>query len=206
MKLLDNIAIKGLIIAQKNGLVNLPEKKEIPFCEEIIEDFLNRLIEDLFDFATITQYINNETLFSRAAVYSYGKGAEFALSHLYNSPLERIGYKFDNCMESKISDNFPPNILLEINKHIPVIKEMFQEMFQETKGSQEKYILAGITFGNCVFKMLSGVFFIGKKVGLSCEIENNGSMDFNYNDVNVNWDYDTYDNKYKEDDINDFYK
>lgn len=201
MDLLESITIKGLIIAKENGLLDLPEKKEIPFDEEIIKDFINRVIDDLFEFATLEQYINNETLFERAAVYVFGKGLELSLSHLCGSPLERIGYDFDDCMQSKISDTLPPNILNDVNKFIPVIKKMFHAMFQETRGSQEKFIEAGITFGNCVFKMLSGIFFAGRKVGLSFELDKNVSIDFSGNTLDSPYDYDTYDSKYKEADF-----
>lgn len=201
MDLLENIMIKGLAIAKENGILDLPEKKEIPFDEEIIEGFINRVIDDLFEFATLEQYINNETLFERAAVYVYGKGVVFALSHLCNSPLERIGYNFDDCMQSKISEILPQSVSNDVNKFIPVIQKMFHTMFQETKGSQEKFIVARITFGNCIFKMLSGVFFAGRRVGLSFEIDGNVSLDFSDNTLDSPYDYDTYDSKYKEADF-----
>ncbi|GAA4026370.1 hypothetical protein GCM10022386_07220 [Flavobacterium cheonhonense] len=198
MNLLDTIAIKGLTVAKENGLLDLPEKKEIPFDEEIIEDFLNRVIDDLFEFATLEQYVSNETLFARATVYVYGKGVEFALSHICNTPLERISYNFDDCMQSKIPDSLPHSILNDVNTFIPVVKEMYRVMFQETKGSQEKFIVAGITFRNCIFKILSGVFFAGRKVGLSIVIDENNAIQNSNTNSDSKYDYDTYDSRYKE--------
>lgn len=198
MNLLDTIAIKGLTVAKENGLLDLQEKKAIPFDEEIIEDFLDRVIDDLFEFATLEQYINNETLFERAAVYVYGKGVEFALLHLCNSPLERISYSFDDCMQSKLPDSLPHSILNVTNKFKPVVKEMYRVMFQETKGSQEKFIVAGITFGNCIFKILSGVFFAGRKVGLSVVIDENNAIQLSNTNSDSKYNYDTYDSRYKE--------
>lgn len=201
MDSLTLISIKGLAIAKENGLLDLPEKKEIPFDEEIVEDFLDRVIDDLFEFATLEQYINNETLFARASIYVYGKGVEFALSHLCNSPLERISYNFDDCMQSKIPDSLPPSILNDTNKFIPVVKEMYRVMFQEIKGSQEKFIVAGITFENCIFKILSGVFLTGRKLGLSHVIDENNAIKLGDNNSDSKYDYDTYDSRYKENDF-----
>jgi hypothetical protein len=43
-------------------------------------------------------------------MYNYGKGAEFAFSHLLNNPIERIGYNFDECMTGSISELLPTEI------------------------------------------------------------------------------------------------
>jgi hypothetical protein len=71
-------------------------------------------------------------------------------------------------------------------------------MFQETKGSQEKFIVAGITFRNCIFKILSGVFFAGRKVGLSIVIDENNAIQNSNTNSDSKYDYDTYDSRYKE--------
>ena len=198
MEILDKITLKGLLIAQKHGLVELPEKKAIPFCEEIIEDFIRCQIEDLFEFQTLEQFINTENLFSRAALYTYGKAAEFALSHYVGEPLERIGYNFDDCMNSTVSTNIPATILNQINQYSEQILEMYREMYSQTRVSQELLIKEGISFHDCLFKILSGVFFIGKKVVLSLEIDQNESIDFTNNAIDVKYDYDTYKEIYKE--------
>ena len=196
MEILDKITVKGLLIAQKHGLVELPENKVIPFCEEIIEDFIRRQIADLTEFQSLEQFINTENLFSRAALYTYGKGAELALSHYVSKPLERIGYNFHDCMKSTISANIPTVIINQLNQYSLPILEMYSSMYNETRVNQELFINAGISFNDCLFKILNAVFFMGKKVVLSLEMNEIQSMDLTNNTLDVPYDYDSYSENY----------
>lgn len=198
MEIVDKITAKGLLIAQKHGLAALPEKNAIPLCEAIIDDFIRCQIEDLFEFQTLEQFINTENLFSRAALYTYGKGAEFALSHCVGQPLERIGYNFDDCMNSSISANIPAILLDQIKQYSAQILEMYNEMYSQNRVSQELLIKEGISFQDCLINILSVVFFMGKKVVLSLEINQKERMDFTNNTIDSKYDYDTYEEIYKE--------
>lgn len=51
-----------------------------------------------------------------------------------------------------------------------------------------------------MFRILSGVFFIGKKVGLSLNLDKNSIIDFPTLLSDKKYDYDTYDGKYNSSD------
>lgn len=200
MNTLTSMALKGLAIAKKNGLVALPEKHKILFDENITKNFIKEQITDLFEFATLEQFLSNENLFARAFMYTYGKGAEWAISHIVNKPLKRIGYDFDNCMRGNGTDNIPSDLLIKINSNSRVLLEMYNEMFEVTRGNHEKLINEGFSFENCMLKALNVAFYIGKRVVLSLDVDKNKIIDFSSNDFDSKYDYDNYDQKYSEED------
>jgi hypothetical protein len=200
MKTLDAIRLKGFEIAQKHGLISLPELRKIPTSDDIIADFIEIQIEDLSDFLTIMSFSNFENLFVRAFMYTYGKGAEFALSHLMNTPLNRIGYNFDECMTGTISNLIPIELKHNVNKYSVVMLEMYSEMFALTKGSQEKIISEGDNFGKAILVILNGAFYFGTRTILSQEIRENLKIDFSVNNEDIKYDYDNYNQNYNESD------
>ena len=201
MDTLTLITIKGLAVAKENGLFDLPEKYNIPFDEEIVADFINVQINDLFEFATLEQFLSNENLFARAFMYTYGKGVEFALAHIVSKPLKKIGYNFDHCMQGNGLSNIPVNFLSEINSHKSILICMYNEMYGATRGSQERLINEGIRFSDCMTKVLNSAFYIGKRVALSLDINKNEIIDFSDNEVDIKYDYDNYNQNYSEDDF-----
>ena len=200
MDTLTALTFTGLAIARQDGLLDLPEKHEIPFDEEIVADFIQTMVEDLFDFARLTQFVDNHNLFARAFMYTYGKGAEFALSHMLQSPLKQIGYDFDSCMKGIGTENIPLHLLFRINGHASTLLTMYEEMYQITREGQSSLIAEGFTFGDCAKKMLNGAFFVGKRVAQSFDLDGSEQIDFSGNAANVKYDYDNYDQKYKPED------
>lgn len=200
MNTLTSIALKGLAVAKENGLVAIPEKYKILFDEDLIKNFIKVQITDLFEFATLEQFLSNENLFARAFMYTYGKGAELAISHIVHKPLKRIGYDFDNCMRGNGTVNIPSDLLIKISSNSSVLLKMYNEMFEVTRGSQEKLINEGSSFEDCMFKTLNVAFNIGKRVALALDVDKNIIMDFNSNDYDSKYDYDNYDQKYSEED------
>ena len=75
---------------------------------------------------------------------------------------------------------------------------MYHEMYSQTSVSQELLIKEGISFQDCLIKILNGVFFMGKKVVLSLEINQKEHIDFTNNAIDSKYDYDTYEEIYKE--------
>ena len=196
MNAYDKIAFAGISKAEEYGITRLKEKIEIPFLEDIAEDFINTIIDDLNEFLTLEQYPDAKRLYELASLYTFGKGAEFALSFRLNTPLNRIGYDFNDCMQSNIGKGFPESVSAQISDHSGEISEVFYAMYKETSKHQYELISNGISFNNCLFRMLSGTFFLGRKVGLSLEIENTVEVDFSANDYDVKYDYDSYDQSY----------
>lgn len=196
MDLLETITLKGLAVAKQNGLLDLPEIYQIPFEEEKTKDFIQIQITDLFEFSTLEQFFSYENLFLRAFNYSYGKGFEFALSYMIGEPLERIGYNFDECMNGNGLTAVPSKFAEIAKSHDYVLREMFAEMFEVTKGSQSKLIEAGVTFEDCVKKMLNGAFFIGRRIAVSSDLQNCGTVHLNSDMSDIKYDYDNYDQRY----------
>jgi hypothetical protein len=196
MEILNQITIKGLTLAKINGLLDLQEIYKIPFEEKKVEDFIKILVEDLFEFSTSEQFSNYENLFMRAFEYTYGKGFEFALSYMVGEPLERISYNFDNCM-TRNGLSALPNDFREIGlSKIHIIREMFSEMFGMTKGEQSKFIDAGISFQDCIIKILNGAFFIGRRIASSIELDSKLKISLNSEIQDCKYDYDNYDQRY----------
>lgn len=200
MNTLEKILFAGLAKAREHGILDLPQTQSIPFEEELVAHFLELQIDDLFEFQTMEQYESDHNLFVRASMYTFFKGVEFALSHITGTPLTRIGYDFDLCMQGKSSIKLPPNLSLQINKYSRAILEMFDEMFQLTKIDTEQGLREGITYRDCLLRILNGIFFMGSKVGNSLKPENNLYIDFSNNQKDFPYDYDTYDQKFKVED------
>jgi hypothetical protein len=198
---LDLIAAKGLAKAEELILHSLIEKIAIPKFEEITENFIYCLIDDLGDFLTLEQYLDTKELYSKAATYCYGKGAEFALSHRIKKPIERIGYNFDHCMQSEISAAIPPPLLNQITIHTNAILDIYFNMYQMVSQNQEQLICTGIPFDKCLLRIFSVLFFIGKKVSLSLKMDEDIVIDFTASTIDVKYNYDTYDGKYTESNI-----
>lgn len=199
MNTLEKIMLEGIQIAQEHGLNTLPEKEQIPFSEEVIEDFIDRQIEDLFEFSTLEQF-EYKNMFTRAFMYTYGKGGEFALSHRLGKPMERIGYNFHDCMKGKIATTIPDNLRFNLNKNSSTMLQMYDNMYEATKVGTEQLLKEGLNYGNCIFKILSGGFFWGRKIMLSFDIDKKVEIDFDASQKDKKYDYDNYNNDYSESD------
>lgn len=201
MTTIEQIRFKGIEIASKKGLIDLEEKVQIPINNEIIEDFIEILERDLMDFSTIECFSNYENLFVRAFLYCYGKGAEYTFSLLLNKPLEKIGYDFDECMTGTISNEIPNSLRSQLNEKTGIMIEMYESMFQLTKGSQEKIISEGTNFSTCIFTILNGGFYWGSKIILAYFTNEDLNSMFNPKTVDKKYDYDKYNNNYQESDF-----
>lgn len=201
MTTIDQIRLKGIEIAGKKGLIDLEEKVKIPISNEIIEDFIEILERDLMDFSTIECFSNYENLFVRAFLYCYGKGAEYTFSLLLNKPLEKIGYDFDECMTGTISNAIPNSLRNQLIEKTGIMIEMYESMFQLTKGNQEKIISEGANFPKCIFTILNGGFYWGSRIVLGTFTNEDLNSVFNPKAVDKKYDYDTYNNNYQESDF-----
>lgn len=196
MNLLEQITNKGNTIAQANGLLELPEIYKIPHNEEKLAAFLKIQVYDLFKFLTLEHFFNQENLFIRAFVYTYGKGFEFSLSYMIGEPLERITYNFDECMTSNGLRALPTAIRKIADSKIYIIREMFTEMFEMTREQQAQLTEAGISFEDCIIKILTEAFFIGQKIATSIELDTKMTIKLDYKTQDSKYDYDNYDNRY----------
>jgi hypothetical protein len=197
---LDLIRLRGIEIANKHDLVKLYEFNIIPFSDEIVADFVETEMYDLFEFQTLTAFENTDNLFARAFMYNYGKGAEFAFSHLLNNPIERIGYNFDECMTGSISELLPTEIKEFVIENSNIMSEMYSEMMITTKKSMDGLRSDGNNFGNALFVILNAAFYWGTRVVNSQFILEKLEVDFSSNNEDVKFDYDNYDQDYIESD------
>ena len=201
MTKIEQIRFKGIEIASEKKLIDLEEKVQMPINNKIIEDFIEILERDLMDFSTIECFSNYENLFVRAFLYCYGKGAEYTFSLLLNKPLEKISYDFDECMTGTISNEIPNSLRTQLNEKTGIMIEMYESMFQLTKGSQEKIISEGANFPICVFTILNGGFYWGSRIVLGTFTNEDLNSVFNPKAVDKKYDYDTYNNNYQESDF-----
>jgi hypothetical protein len=201
MTTIEQIRFQGIEIATKKGLIDLEEKVQIPISNEMIEDFIKILERDLMDFSASECFSNYENLFARAFLYSYGKGAEYAYSHLLNKPLEKIAYDFNECMTGTISKAITNNLRSQLNKKTGIMIEIYESMFQLTKGSQEKIILEGANFDMCVFTILNGGFYWGLRIVLATFTNEDLNSVFKPEVLDKKYDYENYNNNYQESDF-----
>jgi hypothetical protein len=196
----DTITMKGMVVAYKYGITELPEKKPIPFSEDITESFINNILDGLGEFLMYEQ-INQSNLFIRAFLYTYGKGVEFALSHVIGRPMERIGFNFDDCMKGKTAIDLPVHISFRVHKYTSALIEMYEEMYEFANDHTDELIQEGYNLSDNLFKILSGAFYIGKRVAQSLDIDSDEGLDFSSNLIDVKYDYDTYNGKYRAEDF-----
>lgn len=196
MDILEQITSKGLTIAKANELLDLAENYKIPYDEDKLRAFLKTQVYDLSKFSTLEHFFSQENLFIRAFVYTYGKGFEFALAYMIGEPLERIAYNFDDCMTSNGLKALPNEIRKIADSKIYIIREMFTEMFEMTREKQSELTAAGITFENCIIKILNEAFFIGQRIAASMELDSKMTIKLDSETEDSKYDYDNYDNRY----------
>jgi hypothetical protein len=66
----------------------------------------------------------------------------------------------------KLSNHFR----FHINRKSSAILEMYCQMFELTRGPQEKITLEGFGFPDCIKTILTGAFTCGKELGLTIDI------------------------------------
>lgn len=196
MDILEQITSKGLTIAKANGLLDLVENYKIPYDEDKLKAFIKTQAYDLSKFSTLEHFFSQENLFIRAFVYTYGKGFEFALAYMIGEPFERIAYNFDDCMTSNGLKGLPNEIRKIAESKIYIIREMFTEMFEMTRDKQSQLTEAGITFEDCIIKILNEAFFIGRRIAISIELDSKMTIQLEAETEDSKYDYDNYDNRY----------
>ena len=201
MNTLDEIRVTGVSVAVKNKILGIPKIEEISFSTKIVEDFIERIINDLFEFQTSEQYSDTYNLFNRAFMYVFGKGAEFAFFTRIEIPINRISYDFDKAMHAKVGEQIPEYIrALKINSRISAMLEMYKEMYHHTKGSQERITSEGLSFPDCMRTILHGGFFYGTHICLTIELSEEDRLAKYIEEVDKPYDPDNYTANYKPED------
>lgn len=196
MELLEQITKKGLVIAQVNGLFDLPENYNIPDDDDKLKEFLKIQLLNLSKFSTLEHFFSQENLFIRAFVYTYGKGFEHAIACIIGEPLERIGYNFDDCMTSNGLKAIPNTIRKIADEKIYIIREMFTEMFEATREKKRLLTAAGITFEDAMLQILNTAFFIGSRIAVSIELDSKMTISLNVVTQDSLYDFTNYDKRY----------
>ena len=202
MTTLEQIRQTGATIAFENEIFGNKKIEDISLSNEIVEDFIERVKNDLFEFNTLEQFDNTYfNLFSRAFMYVYGKGAEVAFYSRLNNSISKINYEFDKVMQGVCGEKLSDHLRFRVNRKSSAMLDMYFQMFQHTRGSQEKIISENITFGDCISTILNGAFFCGLETCLTTELSKE-DRSFNYKAENDKpYDNDTYDQKYKVEDF-----
>lgn len=202
MTTLEKIRQTGANIAFENEIFGNKKIEDISLSNEIVEDFIERVINDLFEFNTLEQFDNSYfNLFNRAFMYVYGKGAEVAFYSRLGNSITRINYEFDKVMQGVCGDKLSDNLRFRVNRKSSAMLDMYFKMFQHTRGSQEKIISENITFRDCISTILNGAFFCGIEICLTTELSKEDRL-LNYQAENDKaYNNDTYDQKYKVDDF-----
>jgi hypothetical protein len=171
MNTLDSIRETGTQVAYKYGIYEQPKFEEISLPNDLIEDFIGRVEKDLFKFFTLQQFDTDYfNLFSRAFMYVYGKGAEFAYFTRTGNNISRINYDFDKAMQGVCGEKLPDDVRFRINQKASAMLEMYVQMYEHTRGSQDKIISEGLNFRDCIYTILNGAFFYGTYVCLTVPI------------------------------------
>jgi hypothetical protein len=198
MNTIEKIRIVGSNIASTNDFFELPKIDNIDLPQDIISDFIERVQTDLFEFSTLEQFNDYYNMFSRAFMYVYGKGAEFAFFSRIDNNIKRIDYNFDHAMLGKLSVEMPYHILFHIHRKTSAMFDMYHDMFDQTKGSTEIMMSEGLDFPKCMTTILSGAFFWGQELCSRIELSENDKLEKFKNVEDKPYDYDSYDQRYKE--------
>lgn len=192
----------GICVANENNILDSENQEKVSLSQGIITDFINRVKDDLFEFNTLEQFDHTyQNLFNRAFMYVFGRGAESAFFLRLGNDVERISYDFHKAMKGVCAERLPEHVLLSLNRKSSIMIEMYLQMFQCTKGSQDKMISEEITFQDCIFTILSGAFYYGFLVSSEIELTVE-DYKVEYEALNDNpYDYETYDKTYNLDDF-----
>jgi hypothetical protein len=126
MNTIEKIRQIGANIAYENEIFGEHRIDEIPESFEIVDDFIDRVKDDLFEFNTLEQFDNSYfNLFNRAFMYVYGKDAEFALFNRLGFKVSRINYAFDQAMQGICGERLPNHIRFHINKKSSLMLDMY---------------------------------------------------------------------------------
>jgi hypothetical protein len=202
MNTIEKIRLTGVTVAIATNVLGNPKIEDVNLPNEIIEDFITRVKNDLFEFNYFNQFdARNFNLFARAFIYVYGKGAEFAFHNRIGNSISRIDYNFDSAMQAKCCETLPEHLRFQINNKTNEMLNIYIQMFELTKGTQEIIISEGLNFDDCISTILSGAFYLGKEVCSTLEFigkDNFVKFDEKHDEP---YDYDNYDQNYKLDDF-----
>ena len=201
MTTLEEIRQTGARIAFENEIFGNKRVEEIILPKENVEDFIKVLQVDLFEFNTLEQFDDSYfNLFNRAFMYAYGKGAEVAFFARLGNLITKINYDFDKAMQGVCGENLSDHLRFCINRKSGVMMDMYFQMFQHTKGSQEKIISEKTSFEDCIIAILSGAFFCGHEICLTTKLSDEDKLIKYHKAIDKLYADDTYDQKYKVDD------
>lgn len=201
MNTLAKIRETGQRVAAEYGVYEQPQIEEISLPNELIEDFVERLVIDFAEFSTLEVYSDYFNLFNRAFMYVYGKGAEFAYFTRIGKDFDRISYNFDKAMQGTCGENLPNNVRFRINQRASAMLEMYVQTFEHTRGPQDIIISEGLSFNHCIHTILCGAFFYGAYVCSTVPLDEKDYIS-NHEEPKEDkpYDYDNYDKKYKPED------
>lgn len=205
MTTLEQIRQTGAKIAFENEIFGKEHLDNTILPNALAEDFIKRMVTDFFEFNTLEQFdYTHLNLFSRAFMYSYGKGAEIALFTRLGNSVPTINYEFDKAMEGICGEGLSDHLRLCINKKSSTMLDMYLQMFQHTRGSQEKVLSENVSFEDCISTILNGAFFCGFEIGVTTELTEKDTIIKYQENQDTLYNYDSYDQKYKIDDYKMF--
>jgi hypothetical protein len=202
MNTLDRIRQTGFAIATSKGVIGQHKEAIIPFVEELVEDFIHRLLDDFFTFNTSEQFDGSYfNLFSRAYMYVYGKGAEYAFFTRLGHDVTRIDYSFDEAMRGVCAHLLPERVRFQFYKTMSAVLDMYVAVFELTRGPQERIISEGLSFPKCMYTILSGAFFCGREriLGMVLTAEDESVTYADREDAP--YDYDSYNQSFQLEDF-----
>ena len=199
--ILEDIRKTGARIAFENEIFGKEKIEKINLTAEVVEDFILRVQKDLFEFNTFEQFDSSSfNLFNRAFMYVYGKGAEAALFCRLGNSITYISYEFDKAMQGVRGEKLSENLKSCVNEKSNVMMKMYSQMFQHTRGSQEKMISENTTFPDCITAILSGAFICGTEIVSTTKLLDE-DRSINYQEeVDMPYDYDNYKQIYRIED------
>jgi hypothetical protein len=202
MTTLEKIRQTGEKISVASGIIGNKKSMEINVQQQIIDDFIEKLIIDFQEFNTSEQFdCSHLNLFNRAFMYVYGKGAEIAFFSRIGNSIMNITYEFDKAMQGISGEMLPDHFRFCLNRKSGVMLEMYFQMFQHTGDSQGELISEGLNFNHCISTILDVAFSCGVKISSTTELSNEDKQVVYKDRPDKLYDPDTYDQKYS---INDY--
>ena len=202
MNTLEKIRKIGYNIALENEIFVNYKIEDSNIAYETIDDFIERIKNDFFKFQTLESFDPiSYNLFGRAFMYVYGKGAEFAFFSRLGNQIPTISYNFDKAMHGICGENLPDHFLFNINRKSSTMLEMYAQMFNETRGAQEKMTYEGIGFCDCISTILIGAFICGNELGLKVNINDEARKLIYIQEKDSPYDYNSYNQTYKVEDF-----
>jgi hypothetical protein len=185
-------------MAFSNGILKSDRCEEIPAANNLVEDFLKKIMTNLYEFNIRENFDYCKfNLLEYAYIYAYGKGAENTFYSELGYEVKCIDYNFDKLMEGKFGDALPKHLHDKLTAKLDIMLEIYSQMFDLTCISHEKMIEEKTNFEYCIQEILNFAYYCGQELCKTDQITEEDKK-FEYHEFcDAPYDANNYTHKYK---------